>query len=345
MALSTSLKATLDMATLDTEQRNHLLAMHRMGLDNCLAAYVRTDRLIDQSMKKLALEGLRPEATLLADALRLQDEGLKAAMHSPMNAPRRIHTAVEKLLLNMQAALRATVASALNEATPAIHEHAASDVRAELRGVMDAVREQFELLESAATAAQAEASAADRRVHELERELKKAQFEAEKFRSRVRDQARVPALEAELAAEKAAHAQLRTTTIERDRQTRLREDGLERQISLLTHRTHDLEQQLTALHAELSAAQAQPAPQEPIMSKLSPVQYVPANSLESASLCAYLRAQGIDAHWTAVGVDHGGHCTDAHVEAWRAEYPTPAAMLAQLRAVVRPILNGKQAAA
>ena len=345
MPLPDRLKSTLDLSSLDPEQRNHVLAMHRMGLENWLGAYVRTDRLIDQSMKKLALGGLRPEAALLAEALRLQDDGLKAAMHAPLMAPRKIYAATEKLLLSMQAGLRASVAASLNEATPLIREHATAEVRAELQGEMQAVREQFELLESAATAAQADASAAERRMEELERELKKARFDAEKFRARVREQERVPALEAQLAAERAAHAQLRTTADEYAQQTRQREDGLTRQISLLTHRTHDLEQQVAALQAELSAVQAAQsvAPQEPIMSKLPPVEYFPASRLESASLCAYLRAQGIAAHWDSVGVEHGGLLTDAHIEAWRAEYPTPAAMLAQLRAVVRPILAGQAA--
>lgn len=71
---------------------------------------------------------------------------------------------------------------------------------------------------------------------------------------------------------------------------------------------------------------------------------IPSNALECASLTVYLKAQGIPATWDSVGVDHGGLMTNAHADAWREAYPTPEAMLTQLRAVVRPILQGSVAA-
>ena len=355
-----TLAGHLDFTGLNEDDRAFALTIHRLGVEGWLKAYWRAQALIDQSMRRLEVQGLAPEVALLSQALRLQALALKSTTGTPMQASTSIFRDTEQLLRRIEKAYRASVVAALEDATPAFREQLSLEIRAdlhdqhlsEMRAVQEqaaaevqAVREQFELLESAATSAQADASAADRRVRELERELKKAQFEAEKFRNRVRDQERVPALEAQLAAERAAHAQLRTTADEYAQQTRQREDGLTRQISLLTHRTHDLEQQVAALQAELSAVQAAQsvAPQEPIMSKLSPVEYFPASRLESASLCAYLRAQGIAAHWDSVGVEHGGLLTDAHIEAWRAEYPTPAAMLAQLRAVVRPILAGQAA--
>lgn len=350
-----TLQASLDLAGMSEDDRAFGLAIHRLGVEGWLKAYLRAQALINQSMRRLEAQGLAAEVALLSQVLKLQALALKATTGSPMQASSSIARDTEQLLRRIEKAYRASVVAALEDATPAFREQLSLEIRAdlhdqhlsEMRAVQEqaaaevqAVREQFELLESAATSAQADASAADRRVRELERELKKAQFDAEKFSARVREQERVPGLEADLAAERAAHAQLRSTVLERDRQTREREATLTRQVSSLSHRAHDLEQQLAATQAALTSAQAAapaPRPQEPIMSRLSPVQHDAPTPLEAASLCVYLKAQGIPATWSRTTVTHGGQLTDAHVEAWRAGHPSPAAMLAQLRAVARPM--------
>lgn len=110
---------------------------------------------------------------------------------------------------------------------------------------------------------------------------------------------------------------------------------LERQVLALKREKASLLDQFLTRENELLAqldelTQPQEAPMYP---------RIPSNALECASLTVYLKAQGIPATWDSVGVDHGGLMTNAHADAWREAYPTPEAMLTQLRAVVRPILG------
>lgn len=110
-------------------------------------------------------------------------------------------------------------------------------------------------------------------------------------------------------------------------------------VAWLEKNTADLNEEIEQLKARIADLEQQTPEVTMPERKLPTEQYFPDGPLESASLCVYLKAQGIPATWDAVGVDHDGHLTDAHVEAWRAAYPTRAAMLAQLRAVVLPMMG------
>jgi len=184
--------------------------------------------------------------------------------------------------------------------------------------------------------AQVEATAARRQVEALQGQLDRITHEKD---------GEIERLKGLLASERAA-------TVERDRtagndleQARKDLRTAQQMIGHLNAECDRLTSETKALSADLEALTA-PAPLSLEVSPMPtmPARQYPANALETASLCVYLRAHGIPATWTSVGVDHDGRMTDAHAEGWRGAYPTREAMLAQLRAVVLPMLERQVAA-
>ena len=70
----------------------------------------------------------------------------------------------------------------------------------------------------------------------------------------------------------------------------------------------------------------------------------PPNPLETASLCQYLNAQyNTTLRWMGTVILRDGRPVDdlgpIYLSGWRAQYPTPASMREQLRALIRPVLQ------
>ena len=133
-------------------------------------------------------------------------------------------------------------------------------------------------------------------------------------------------LQAQLATERQA-------VINRDREIRNQIHQLEADKTVLQGTVAALNQECERLEGELK---------ERDMPKS---ELKPTSALERASLCAYLRDRGAAATWSNADGVTGPDVSILAIDllAWRTAYPTPEAMLEQLRAVVRPILAGRAA--
>lgn len=199
-------------------------------------------------------------------------------------------------------------------------------------------------------------------VEHLEREYNRAIDEAREQGTHAADQAQVELTEqrrlldaasAQLTREREAHAREvrrltglleseRRATVERDRTVRNDLHQLRQDLASARTVIASLNAECERLELALATASApQPTEEVPPMPLLSPTPS-PQSALERASLCVFLRDQRQrgDVRWDPAGVfGQGRHIPLADIRAWRAAYPTPAAQLAQLRAVVRGVLG------
>lgn len=304
-SLPVSLRASVEITQLPQEAREVLLAMHRLGVQGWMDAYLRAEKLLSDSVRRLGVKGFAHEAVLVQMAAGLQDDALRAVIQSPLSASTVIETSARLVMTALHEQYLKDVQTMVDKALVPLQQRLREEVAAELQAVhgseLNAVRAQFDMLERAATTAQAEASAAERRVRELEDELQKARFEVSKLSSRVRDGERLPEVEQALKDERAAHQTLRESVIVRERETRT----LTRQVSTLQHDNHALRTQL---------AEAQAAPPSPETGYRLP------RVVDALSFRAWLAAQGIEAHV------EGQVCTpaplpDAVLREWEAAHP------------------------
>ena len=216
---------------------------------------------------------------------------------------------------------RAELRAAIEETLKIIWDSTARTIQAgveEYAGKLHA--EQSTLLDAEREQMTAGADAAAREATEARRALDAAS--AQLTREREQWGQELARLQAQLDSERSA-------TVNRERTAR--------------NEIHQLRQDLAASRTVIASLNAECERLETQATAPTSVEVPmnqPSTALESASLCLFLRERLRlpTLNWNASGVRLLDRDVAPHLTAWRAAYPTPEAMRAQLRAVVRPIL-------
>jgi hypothetical protein len=302
----------------------------RLSAEDFRGAYSDTYKVLREQLTEAVRQsddlGRAVAADLVLRSLSLEAFGIDAFAGATFDARRALRDQVNVVLQSILDQMLGTVKSVTEEAEVALREQAEEKANAALAEAKAA----FEQERDMATAG----------ADEVQRELSEYRRATEAASAQLVRERETHARE--LAELKAAHA-ANVTGLQQQlsRGARIATDQ-ERQWN--EQRRQLLADQATAqstiahLNSECERLEALHVPQPKVIRM--PNQDLPQNALEEASLTNYLRNTLNDPKIKLGAVV----ISDEQLSAWRAAYPTPAAQLAQVRAVVLPLAGKGRAA-